>query len=51
MTKSMPKLARIIAVVVGVIAIILSLVNYFPLGNMGLVLAAFLTCWGLDALI
>ena len=51
MVKSMPKLARIVAVFVGLIVIILSLVRYFPLTNEGLVLAAFLICWGLDALI
>jgi hypothetical protein len=45
------KMARILAVIIGVIAIILSVVKVFPLGNEGLVLAAFLTCWGLDALI
>lgn len=51
MVKSMPKLARILAVFVGLIVIILSLVSYFPLTNEGLVIAAFLICWGLDALI
>jgi len=45
------KLARILAVIVGVIVIVLSFVRFFPLSNEGLVLAAFLTCWGLDALI
>jgi hypothetical protein len=45
------KLSRILAVLVGVIAIVLSFVKVFPLSNEGLVLAAFLTCWGLDALI
>ena len=46
-----PKLARILAVIIGVIVIILSFVRVFPLSNEGLVLAAFLTCWGLDSLI
>jgi hypothetical protein len=45
------KLARILAVIIGVIVIILSFVKVFPLGNEGLVVAAFLTCWGLDSLI
>lgn len=45
------KLARILAVIVGVIAIVLSFVKFFPLSNEGLVLAVFLTCWGLDSLI
>jgi hypothetical protein len=51
MAQNVQKLARIIAVFIGVIVIILSLIKYFPLSNEGLVLAAFLTCWGLDALI
>ena len=46
-----PKLARILAVIIGVIVIILSFVRVFPLSSEGLVLAAFLTCWGLDSLI
>jgi len=50
MTK-ITKLARILAVIVGVIVIVLSLVKFFPLSNEGLVVAVFLTCWGLDALI
>jgi len=45
------KLARVLAVIVGVIAIVLSFVRFFPLSNDGLVIAAFLTLWGLDALI
>jgi hypothetical protein len=45
------KLSRILAVIIGVIVIILSLARVFPLSNEGLVVAAFLTCWGLDALI
>jgi hypothetical protein len=45
------KLARILAVIIGVIVIVLSFVRVFPLSNEGLVLAGFLTCWGLDALI
>lgn len=44
------KLARILAIIIGVIVIILSFVRVFPLSNEGLVLAAFLTCWGLDVL-
>jgi uncharacterized membrane protein len=51
MVKSMPKLARILAVIVGVIVIVLSFAKVFPLSNEGLVIAAFLTFWGLDALI
>lgn len=47
----MAKVARILALIVGVIAIVLALVKFFPLSNEGLVLAVFLTCWGLDALI
>ena len=50
MTK-ITKLARILAVIVGVIVIVLSVAKVFPLSNEGLVLAGFLTCWGLDALI
>jgi hypothetical protein len=50
MTK-MAKFARILAVIVGVIVIVLSVVKVFPLSNEGLVIAGFLTCWGLDALI
>jgi hypothetical protein len=46
-----PKLARVLAVIIGVIVIILSVVRVFPLSNEGLVLAGFLTCWGLDALV
>ena len=45
------KMARILAVIIGVIVMILSVVRVFPLSNEGLVIAAFLTCWGLDALI
>ena len=45
------KLARILAVIVGVIVIVLTVVRVFPLSNDGLVIAAFLTLWGLDALI
>jgi len=45
------KLARILAIIVGVIVIVLSFVRVFPLSNEGLVLAVFLTCWGLDAVI
>ena len=45
------KLARVLAVIVGVLVIILSFVRVFPLSNEGLVLAAFLTLWGLDALV
>jgi hypothetical protein len=45
------KMARILAVIIGVLVIILSLVKVFPLSNEGLVVAGFLTCWGLDALI
>ena len=45
------KLSRILAVLVGVIAIVLSFVKVFPLSNEGLVLAVFLMCWGLDSLI
>jgi hypothetical protein len=45
------KLARVLAVIVGVIVIVLSFVRFFPLSNDGLVIAAFLACWGLDALI
>ena len=44
------KLARILAIIIGVIVIILSFVRVFPLSNEGLVIAAFLTCWGLDVL-
>jgi len=44
------KLARVLAVIVGVIVIVLSVVKVFPLSNEGLVIAAFLTCWGLDGL-
>jgi hypothetical protein len=50
MTK-ITKVARILAVIVGAIAIVLSFARFFPLSNEGLVLAVFLTCWGLDALI
>jgi hypothetical protein len=46
-----PKMARILAVIIGVIVIILSFARVFPLSNEGLVVAAFLTVWGLDALI
>jgi hypothetical protein len=45
------KMARILAVIIGVIVIILSVVKVFPMTNDGLVIAAFLACWGLDALI
>jgi hypothetical protein len=45
------KLARILAVIIGVMGIILSVVRVFPLSNEGLVIAAFLTCWGLDSLV
>jgi len=45
------KLARILAVIIGVIVIILSVVRVFPLSNEGLVIAAFLTCWGLDSFV
>jgi lysylphosphatidylglycerol synthetase-like protein (DUF2156 family) len=45
------KLARILAVIVGLIVIVLSFAKFFPLSNEGLVLAVFLTCWGLDSLI
>jgi len=45
------KLSRILAIIVGVIVIVLSFVRVFPLSNEGLVLAVFLTCWGLDAVI
>lgn len=45
------KLARLLAVIIGVIVIVLSFVKFFPLSNEGLVIAVFLTCWGLDALI
>jgi hypothetical protein len=45
------KMARILAVVIGIIVIILSVVKVFPMTNDGLVIAGFLTCWGLDALI
>ena len=44
MTK-MAKFARILAVIVGVIVIVLSVVKVFPLSNEGLVIAGFLTCW------
>jgi hypothetical protein len=44
-------MARILAVIIGVIVIILSFARVFPLSNEGLVVAAFLTVWGLDALI
>ena len=50
MTK-ITKLARILAVIVGVIVIVLSYARVFPLSNEGVVIAAFLTLWGLDALI
>jgi hypothetical protein len=50
MTK-ITKLARILAVIAGVIAIVLSFVKVFPLSDEGLVLAVFLMCWGLDSLI
>jgi hypothetical protein len=46
-----PKPARILAVIIGIIVIILSFARVFPLSNEGLVVAAFLTVWGLDALI
>ena len=46
-----PKMARILAVIIGVIVIILSFARVFSLSNEGLVVAAFLTVWGLDALI
>jgi hypothetical protein len=45
------KLGRVLAVIIGVVVIVLSLVRFFPLSNDGLVIAAFLTCWGIDALI
>ena len=45
------KLARILAVIIGVLVIILSFARVLPLSNEGLVIAAFLTVWGLDALI
>jgi hypothetical protein len=45
------KLARILAVIIGVMVIVLSFVKFFPLSNEGLVIAVFLACWGLDALI
>ncbi len=45
------KMARILAVIIGIIVIILSFARVFPLNNEGLVIAAFLTVWGLDALI
>ena len=45
------KIARILAVIIGVLVIILSFARVFPLSNEGLVIAAFLTVWGLDALI
>jgi hypothetical protein len=51
MAQKLQKLARILAVIIGLIVIILSFVKVFPLSNEGLVIAAFLTCWGLDALI
>ncbi|MCX6684388.1 MAG: hypothetical protein NTZ37_06655 [Methanoregula sp.] len=41
MTK-ITKLARILAVIVGVIVIVLSFAKFFPLSNEGLVLAVFL---------
>ncbi len=44
-----PKLARILAIIIGVIVIVLSFVRVFPLSNEGLVIAAFLICWGLDS--
>ena len=50
MTK-VTKLARILAVIIGVIVIVLSFAKVFPLSNEGIVIAAFLTCWGLDAFI
>jgi hypothetical protein len=45
------KMARILAVIIGILVIILSFARVFPLSNEGLVIAAFLTVWGLDALI
>ena len=45
------KLSRLLAIIIGVIVIVLSFVKFFPLSNEGLVLAVFLTCWGLDAVI
>jgi hypothetical protein len=45
------KLARVLAIIIGVIVIVLSLVRVFPLSNEGLVLAGFLTCWGLDSFV
>lgn len=47
----MAKVSRILALLVGVIAIVLSLAKFFPLSNDGLIIAAFLAFWGLDALI
>jgi hypothetical protein len=46
-----PKMARILAVIIGIIVIILSFARVFPLSNEGLVVAGFLTVWGLDALL
>jgi hypothetical protein len=51
MAQNVQKMARILAVIIGVIVIVLSFAKVFPLSNEGLVIAAFLTCWGLDALI
>lgn len=48
---NMTKLSRLLAVIVGVIVIVLSFAKVFPLSNEGLVLAMFLTCWGLDGVI
>jgi hypothetical protein len=51
MTQIPPKLARILAIIIALIVIILAFVRVFPLSNEGLVLAAFLFCWGLDSLV
>jgi hypothetical protein len=45
------KPARILALLIGVIVIILSFARVFPLSNEGLVIAGFLICWGLDSLV
>jgi len=49
--SQIPKIARILAVIIAVIVIVLSFVRVFPLSNEGLVIAGFLFCWGLDALV